>query len=58
MAKPKPTTGSVKVRVLVNCAFGKCGDVVEVDAAVATAHADALDAHPEAVAYAESQPKQ
>lgn len=43
----------VKARVLVDCAYGKVDDVVEVTEAEAKASSD-LDAHPDAVAYAES----
>ena len=42
----------VKARVLVDGAFGKVNDVVEVDPEVA--HGGELDTSPEAVAYAES----
>jgi hypothetical protein len=44
----------VKARVLVECAYGKPNDVVEVDAAEVKAQPGALDAEPAAVAYAES----
>ena len=46
------TSVLVKARVLVDCAFGKVNDVVEVDTEVA--HGGELDTSPEAVAYAES----
>ena len=42
----------VKARVLVFCAYGKPDDVVEVTAEQAAS--SELDAHPDAVAYAES----
>lgn len=44
----------VKARVLVDCAHGKCNDVVEIDESQAESLAGVLDAHPDAVAYAES----
>lgn len=53
MAKAEKSD-KVKARVLVDCAFGKVDDVVEVTAAEAKDHASDLDAHPDAVAYAES----
>ena len=46
------TSALVKARVLVDGAFGKVNDVVEVDPEVA--HGGELDTSPEAVAYAES----
>ena len=47
---------ATKVRVLVECAFGQPDDVIELDGeALAKAIASGqVDAHPEAVAYAES----
>lgn len=51
--KPKSEDAQVKARVLVDCAHGKCNDVVLVAASVAEGSPE-LDAHPEAVAYAES----
>lgn len=56
MAKNQtPTTAAetVKARVLVDCAHGKCNDVVLVAASIAEGSPE-LDANPEAVAYAES----
>ena len=52
----KKKTGATKVRVLVAGAFGKPDDVVELEGeALAQALASGqVDAHPEAVAYAES----
>lgn len=47
----------VKARVLMDCAFGKVDDVVEVTEAEAAASTSQLDAHPDAVAYAESLKK-
>ena len=46
------TSALVKARVLVDGAFGKVNDIVEVDPEVA--HGGELDTSPEAVAYAES----
>lgn len=43
----------VKARVLVDGAYGKANDVVEVPAAEAESSGE-LDAHPDAVAYAQS----
>lgn len=40
----------VEARVLVNCEFGKCNTVVEVDPADVKAYPDKLDAHPKQVA--------
>ena len=51
--KPKSEDAQVKARVLVDCAHGKCNDVVLVAASVAESSSE-LDAHPDAVAYAES----
>lgn len=55
MATKKQTTAT-KVRVLVEGAFGKPDDVIELDGeALAQALASGqVDADPEAVAYAES----
>lgn len=55
MAKNQTPTAAetVKARVLVDGAYGKVNDVVEVPAAEAEASGE-LDAHPDAVAYAES----
>lgn len=50
-ADPAPAT--IKARVLMQCSHGAPDDVVEVSAEVAKAD-PALDAHPDAVAYAES----
>lgn len=52
-AKAEPEA-LVKARVLVDCDFGKCGDVVEVPADQVKALADFIDTNPDAVAYAES----
>lgn len=55
MAKNQTPTAAetVKARVLVDGAYGKVNDVVEVTAAEAESSGE-LDAHPDAVAYAES----
>ena len=52
-AAPEAPAETVKARVLVAGAYGKPDDVVEVSAAEAEASSE-LDAHPDAVAYAES----
>jgi len=55
MAKtPKAAEGTVKVRVLLDCAHGKCNDVVELDAALAASLVGQVDTDPAAVEYAES----
>jgi hypothetical protein len=46
----------IKARVLVDCAHGKCGDVVEVDADLVKTTPE-LDADKAAVAYAEAELK-
>jgi hypothetical protein len=46
-----------KVRVLVECDFGKPNDVVELDAKQIKAAAGQVDADTNAVAYAESLTK-
>lgn len=43
-----------KVRILRECAHGKCDDVVSLDAATIASYAGTVDADPAAVAYAES----
>lgn len=56
MATKKPSSapdGLVKARVLVDCIYGKVNDVVQITQAEADASSD-VDAHPDAVAYAES----
>ncbi|NHZ81835.1 hypothetical protein F2P44_21515 [Massilia sp. CCM 8695] len=44
----------VRARVLVGCALGKPGDVIEIDAALAETMTTVLDTAPAAVTYAES----
>lgn len=51
--KAQNADGKVKARVLVDGNYGKVNDVVEVDSAEAKDNSN-LDAHPDAVAYAES----
>lgn len=54
--KPAAPSGKIKVRILVDCAAGKCNTVVEVDASEAhslVANGEADDSAA-AVAYAES----
>jgi hypothetical protein len=50
----KTPQGTIKARVLVNCAYGKPNDVIEVDADLAETLGTAIDTDAEAVAYAES----
>lgn len=38
----------------MDCAIGKCNDVIEIDAKQAKSLAGVVDTDPEAVAYAES----
>ena len=54
---PKEPEGKVKVRVLRACQYGKCDDVVMIDGALAASLEGVVDAHPDAVAYAESLAK-
>jgi hypothetical protein len=49
--------GKVKARVLVDCAIGRCNEVVEVEEAQLVSLAGQVDADPSAVAYAESLAK-
>jgi hypothetical protein len=44
----------VKARVLFDCAYGNCNDVIEIDQAQAKTLVGMVDTDPEAVAYAES----
>jgi len=44
----------VKARVLVDGAYGKCDDVIEIEASAVKALAGVVDTDPTAVAYAES----
>lgn len=55
MAK-KQTSDTVKVRILVDCHAGKCGEVLELPAAAAgeLVAGGFADANPASVAYAES----
>lgn len=58
MAKKNPVVeGPVKVRVLVDGAYGKVNDIVEVDASLIESLAGTVDADLDAVAYAESLAK-
>lgn len=54
-----PAAKSVKVRVLVDCLYGRCDDVVTLAADVAKAAAEAgqVDTDKAAVAYAQSLKK-
>jgi hypothetical protein len=47
----------VKVRVLVDGAFGKSGDCVEIDASLLDDAKGEVDPHPDAVKYAEGLKK-
>ncbi len=49
--------GEVKVRILRDCQYGKCDDVITLDAALAASLDGVVDADPAAVAYAESLAK-
>lgn len=44
----------VKVRVLRDCSYGNCDDVVEVDSSLVASLVGTVDADETAVAYAES----
>ena len=48
---------TVRARVLVNCAYGNCDDVIEIDADLAATLAGTVDTDPAAVAYAETLTK-
>lgn len=57
MATKKQTSGEVDAFVLVDCVFGKAGEVVtipETDAAIGKA-AGMLDLHPEAIKAAKAK---
>lgn len=54
MAKEQKPAGEVKARVLRDCVYGKCDDVVTLDADLVASLHNVLDADPAAVAYAES----
>lgn len=53
----KEPSGDVKVRVLRDCVYGHCDQVVSMDAALADSLAGIVDANPAAVEYAESLAK-
>lgn len=58
MAKiQKAPEGEVKARVLRDCVYGKCDDVVTLDTELVASLYGVLDADPAAVAYAESLAK-
>lgn len=52
----KKIVEKTKARVLLDCAYGKVNEVIEIEAAdLAVAEASGqVDVHPDAVAYAES----
>jgi hypothetical protein len=52
--KTPDDTGEVKVRLLRDCAHGKCNEVVTMSAEQAASLEGSVDPDPEAVAYAES----
>lgn len=56
MAKEKTVerSGTVKVRVLVDCQAGKCNTIAEVNTADLPGLTGKVDPHPDAVAYVES----
>lgn len=55
MAKDKNAPqGEVKVRILRDCQYGNCDQVVLMDGALAESLAGIVDADPAAVEYAES----
>jgi hypothetical protein len=54
MAKNQEAKGEVKARILRDCVYGKCDDVVSIDASLVESLVGVLDADPAAVAYAES----
>ena len=51
---PKAPKGEVKARVLRDCVYGKCDEVVTLDAELVASLNGVLDADPAAVEYAES----
>lgn len=57
--EPEPPSQAVlvKARVLRDCVYGKCDDVVTVGTALLESLAGVVDADPAAVAYAESLAK-
>jgi len=58
MAKDQKIGGKVKVRILRDCVYGTCDEVVEIEAELVESLAGVVDADPAAVAYAESLAKQ
>ena len=52
--KDTADSSTVRVRVLLNCPYGKCNDVLELDADLVASLAGVVDADPASVAYAES----
>ncbi|MBZ2208483.1 hypothetical protein [Massilia soli] len=57
MAKEKAPAGAVKARVLRECDYGKCDEVVTLDGELVASLHGVLDAEPAAVEYAESLAK-
>lgn len=54
VAKPPKQASMVKARVLRECSFGKCDDVVTLDADLVASLHGTVDAEPAAVEYAEA----
>ena len=52
--KKTETTATISARVLVDCALGKCDQVIEVLSVDLPSLAGTVDADPAAVAYAKS----
>ena len=46
--------GDIKVRVLHDCEYGKCNQVVVIDGSLLASLVGTVDPDPDAVAYAES----
>jgi hypothetical protein len=57
VVEPIKSGPMVKARVLVGCSFGRCDDVVEMEASQAEALVGVVDTDPAAVEYAESLTK-
>jgi hypothetical protein len=58
MAKKEPATAkpgdTIRVRLLIDCEYGLCGQAASVPADMVDGLAGVVDAHPDSVAYAES----
>lgn len=53
-ATGETAVSKVKVRILRDCVYGLCDAVVSIDSDLIEPLAGVVDAHPDAVAYAES----